>query len=73
MFAFVSQADAYYVCDAYNPTTLQCSAWEVVASPALLPAISTADANMIAVAMVQVFILAWSFRFIGSVISQRQN
>lgn len=71
MLAFVSQADAYYACDAYNPITLQCSAWEVVSAPALLPVITTADANLIAVAMVQIFVFAWSFRFIGAVISQR--
>lgn len=68
MFAFVSQADAFYACDAYNPDTLTCEVWEVVPAPALLPVLSTADANLIAVAMVQVLVMAWCFNFLGKMI-----
>lgn len=71
MFAFVSQADAFYACDSYNPETLTCEVWEVVPAPALLPAISIADANLIAIAMVKVFVIAWCFRVLGSFIDGR--
>jgi len=68
VFAFVSQADSFYACDAYDSQTLTCTAWEVIPAPALLPALSTADANLIAIAMVQAFVIAWCFRFLGSMI-----
>lgn len=68
MFAFVSQADSFYACDAYDSQTLTCTAWEVVPAPALLPALSTADANLIAIAMIKVIVMAWCFRFLGSMI-----
>lgn len=68
MFAFVSQADSFYACDAYDSQTLTCTAWEVVPAPALLPALSTADANAIGAAMVTVFATAWCWRFIGGFI-----
>lgn len=68
MFAFVSQADAFYACDAYDPNTLACTVWEVVPAPALFPVLSSADANLIAVAMVQVFVMAWCFYFLGNMI-----
>ena len=48
MLAFVSQASSFYACDAYDQTTLQCTSWEVVPAPALLPVISSADALSIA-------------------------
>ena len=68
MFAFVSQAASFYACDSYDSQTLTCTAWEVVPAPALLPALSTADANSIAVAMVTIFVSAWCWRFIGGFI-----
>lgn len=71
MFAFVSQADSFYACDVYDPQTLACSVWELVPAPALLPVVSSADANSIAWAMVSVFIIAWCFNFIGSVIDDK--
>lgn len=70
MFAFVSQADSFYACDAYDSQTLICTAWEVVPAPALLPALSAADANLIAIAMIQIIVMAWCFRFVGSVIDK---
>lgn len=70
MFAFVSQADSFYACDAYDSQTLTCTAWEVVPAPALLPALSAADANLIAIAMIQIIVMAWCFRFVGSVIDK---
>lgn len=68
MFAFVSQPDSFYGCDAYDPQTLVCTAYEVVSAPAFFPVLSTAEANSIAGAMIQLFIMAWCFRFLGSVI-----
>lgn len=68
MFAFVSQTDGFYACDAYDSQTLTCNAWEFVPAPASLPTLSTADANSIAAAMVTVFVTAWCWRFVGSMI-----
>ena len=68
MFAYVSQADSFYACDSYDPITGVCSVWELIPAPALLPVLSTADANAIAIAMIQIMVIAWCFRFLGSVI-----
>ena len=64
MLAFVSQASSFYACDAYDQTTLQCTSWEVVPAPALLPVISSADALSIAWAIVHCLAIAWGFRFL---------
>jgi hypothetical protein len=70
IFAFVSQADAFYACDTFDQVTQACLAWEVVPAPALLPMISSADALAIAWAMIHCLAIAWGFRFVGSFIDK---